>query len=905
MFDSGSALVSDFQTSHDQETVVDDFKRQADTRSHDEAVVSTQGSLNYAELHVQSNQLAHFLQTAGVHPDTIVGILMDRSLDMMIALWAILKAGGAYLPLDPIYPPDRLYFMIDDTKPVVILTQPHLLPLVRDMGYPTFIFDRDRLAQERSDEIACPAKGEHLAYIIYTSGSTGKPKGVMISHGALYAFTRAAAAKYDLTPGDRVLQFGTISFDIAVEEMFPTWHSGGKLVLRPDILPPFRDFHAYLERQGITVLNLPTPFWHEWVLSIEQELAPPPPPCLRLVIVGADKAVPERLASWHRIVGRRVRWLNTYGPTETTVSATAYEPATPELGPDATVVAIGRPLANCETYVLDENGQRVANGQVGILYIGGQSLARGYLNQPELTRERFIPNPFRAHEHAQDRLYNTGDLVRARPDGNLEFLGRQDDQVKIRGFRIELGEIESVLRQHSLVADAVVRPYDYAPHDTRLIAYVVPKRGKNLTTSALHQAALAALPRYMCPVSYTILLSLPYNANGKIDRQGLPAPELMHLGSQTSVSPADPLTLQLTKIWENILNLPQIGVEDNFFDVGGNSLTAVRLFGRIEHVFGRSLPLATLLEAPTIQALVHVLRDEGWTPPWQCLVPIQPNGVRTPFFCVHAVGGNVLSLRELAHKLGEDQPFYALQSQGLNGQDTVPKSVEEMAAYYLDEIRTIQPHGPYLLGGQSSGGFVAFEMAQQLLTRGETIGLLAMIDTCAPMLDQFKRALPIARRVAFHLLMLRRHRLIYMTEKLREASKASTLRMTALRMQLLYNLGYYRDHTLPAAWRYRAVQHAIAQAIMAYTPALYPGNVTLFRATETFEAYLEDYYQIHQPWASLVSGCLVCHNIEGGHNLEKGPAVDLLADKLKHALSPSQPLLAAKRQTNTVHIAWE
>ena len=875
--------------------VVHDLQRQAVMRPHEWAVTCKQDGLTYAQLNVRSNQLARFLMRAGVQPNTSVALMMDRSLDMMVAIWGVLKAGGAYLPLDPIYPSERLHYMYGEADPVVTLTQTSLAPQVAEIAASIICLDEmwEKIDLEDPQDVDCPSGPSDLAYILFTSGSTGKPKGVLIHHEALATFAHAAGQRYDIVSSDRVLQFGTLSFDIAVEEMFPTWHCGGTLILRPDVLPSFRDFHHYLVDEAITVLDLPTPYWHEWVLSMEEGEAPAPPEGLRLVIVGADTTAPERLASWHRIVQGRVRWINSYGPTETTVSATAYEPDKPEIGEDAKVVAIGRPLDHAEIYVLNDQLVPVGEGEVGGLYIGGKGVGRGYLNRPELTRERFVPNPFNHDSTA--RLYNTGDLVRHRPDGNLEFHGRQDDQVKIRGFRIELGEIESVLRQHPAVADAVVRPYEVAPHDSRLVAYVTSRPGQCLESETLRTLAQQVLPQYMCPVSYLVLEALPYNPNGKIDRQALPEPtsvELSHSAASLPLDrqPKDALEVQLAVIWANVLHVSQIGRDDNFFELGGNSLSAVRLFSRLERMYERSLPLATLVEAPTIRELAKVLRDDGWTPPWQCLVPLQLQGHRAPFFCVHAVGGNILSLRELALKLGTDQPFYALQSQGLDGREMTETSVESMAASYLDEIRTVQPRGPYFLGGQSSGGLIAYELAQRLRAAGETVACLFLIDTYPPASYDLKDQLAITQRLAFHATQLRRQGRGYGGERFRDHLTELWARASILCQQGLRGFGYYRHRPVPPPLRYRQVRKAIAEAVLAYHPLPLDGDLTLFRAQDTLDAYAEELLKEESHWASLVKGEFVCHSLEGGHNLERAPMVSELALLMKQSLDEASHL---------------
>jgi amino acid adenylation domain-containing protein len=449
------------------------FEAQAERTPDAIAVVFEQKSLTYRELSIESNQLAHYLRSLGVTSDTFVGLCLNRSLEMAIAFLGILKAGGAYLPLDPNYPADRLAFMMQDTQVNVLVTSQALQQRVPTSGLQVVALDQD-WEQIAKLSTTCPSRlatPDHLAYIIYTSGSTGVPKGVLIEHRGLVNHCTAIAQKFGLSTADRVMQFASISFDIAVEELFPAWISGATVVFRTDeILASMSDFVQFVAQQKITILDLPTAFWQEWVNQMET-LSKPLPACVRLVCVGGEKAARSTYDTWLKHVGASCRWINTYGPTETTVTATLYEPLiNPQ--PDQTLgeIPIGQPIANVQTYVLDRHAQPVPIGVPGELYIGGTGLARAYLNRPDVTAERFIANPFTSDATA--RLYRTGDLVRYLPDGNLEFLGRTDNQIKIRGFRVELGEIEATLLQHPAVREAAVVTTEDIPGYKSLVGYV-------------------------------------------------------------------------------------------------------------------------------------------------------------------------------------------------------------------------------------------------------------------------------------------------------------------------------------------------------------------------------------------------------------------------------------------------
>jgi amino acid adenylation domain-containing protein len=689
--------------------------------------------LTYEELSARANQLAHYLRKHGVGPETIVGICMERSLEMAVGLLGILKAGGAFLPLDPGYPKDRIEFMVRDAGVSVLLTQQSLREELPRQQTTLIGLDSDgrAVAAESAEAPAVTVSPHNPAYVIYTSGSTGRPRGVVISHRSLVNHNLAALKYYGIGPHDRILQFASLSFDIAVEEIFPAWIGGAAVVLRPEeLLQVGPHFLRWIDQNQISVLDLPTAFWHEWVHNLaggSESL----PPRLRLVIVGGEKAQAAPFAAWQKVAGGRVRWINTYGPTEATVIATLYEPKqVPEEAAPIVELPIGRPIDNTQAYVLDSALQPVPVGVAGDLYLGGVGLARGYLNQPALTAEKFIPNPYCAQPG--QRLYKTGDRARFRSDGDIEFLGRKDDQVKVHGFRIELGEIESELSRHPEVREVAVLAREDLAGDKRLVAYVVPASGETTTLAPSLQGYLQGrLPEYMIPRTIVPLDALPKTPNGKIDRRALPAPLVQRaLGRSATIAPRDPVELQLVLLWESVLGVAPIGVRDNFFELGGHSLLAVRLFTHIAKVFGRSLPLAALFRAPTVEQLAELLRHDQDATAWDTLIPIQPRGAQPPFFCVAAPTVNSLGFVFLARHLGSDQPVYGLQSQYGGKRQEIYSRAEyrAIAGEYIASMRKIQPVGPYYLGGTCEGAHIAFEMARQLSEAEQAIGLLVMLD---------------------------------------------------------------------------------------------------------------------------------------------------------------------------------
>ncbi|MEG3905890.1 amino acid adenylation domain-containing protein [Microcoleus sp. B4-C5] len=577
------------------------FEEQVERTPDAIAVVFEEKQLTYRELNVKANQLAHYLRSLGVRPEVLVGICVERSLEMIIGLLGILKAGGAYVPLDPNYPSERLAFMLEDSSVPVLLSQEKLLEKLPQHSACVVCLDSEwqKIAVHSKENPSIAVKPKNLAYVIYTSGSTGKPKGVLIQHESLVNYTTVASAEYEIDQYDRILQFSSISFDVSAEEIYTSLTSGATLVLRTDtMLDSIEGFLQKCKNWEITVMALPTAYWYELTAFLSQKTVVLPP-SLRLIIIGGEKALPERLKTWLGCVEQRVRLVNNYGPTEATVGATIYDLSVA----DTTLkeLPIGRPLGNVQTYILDGNRQPVPIGIPGELHIGGAGLARGYLNRPDLTDERFIPNPF--SNEPGERLYKTGDLARYLPDGNIEFIGRIDNQVKIRGFRIELGEIETAISQHPLVKEAVVIATENNTGNKQIVAYISLPTEVTPNISDLRHFLKQKLPDYMIPAAFVMLDNLPLTPTGKVDRRALPSPELRPDLELTFVSPRTPIEEILASIWACVLGIEQVGVHDNFFELGGHSLLATQVISRVCDTMSVELPLRSLFEAPTIAEL--------------------------------------------------------------------------------------------------------------------------------------------------------------------------------------------------------------------------------------------------------------------------------------------------------------
>jgi amino acid adenylation domain-containing protein len=557
--------------------------------------------LSYEALNSRANQLAHYLRALGVGPEVRVAVLMEPSIEMVTSLLAILKAGGAYVPLDPLYPKQRLSYMIANAQASLLLTREDLNEAIPDLRIVSLETAAQEIAQhDTSDPLPVTTPG-NLAYVIYTSGSTGQPKGVGVTHKSLINHQAVARDVYGLSANDRVLQFASLSFDVAAEEIFPTLLSGATLVLRNQQVKAalVSGLLQEVRERNITVLNLPASAWQELVVQVAANVGLPD--CLRLLVVGSEPVTRESFAAWRKKAGDRPRVLNAYGTTETTITATIYEPGGDEVH-SGSALPIGRPLPNTHAYILDRFLQPVPVGVSGELYIGGAGVARGYLNHPGLTAERFVPNAFGNEPGA--RLYRTGDVARYLPDGNIEFIGRADRQVKVRGYRVELGEIEAVLSEHPSVRRAVV---DVTGND-RLVAYVVTEPDRAIAKNELREFLRERLPEFMIPGSFvTTTNDLPLMPSGKVDRSALPAPEEARGETELPRSKTEEL---IAAAWREVLQVEKVGIHENFFDLGGHSLLMVRVHDRLREAFGEKLTMLDLFKYPTINDLAAFLTNE-------------------------------------------------------------------------------------------------------------------------------------------------------------------------------------------------------------------------------------------------------------------------------------------------------
>jgi len=678
------------------------------------ALVFQQQRMTYRELNKQAGRVARYLSGLRVSPDERVCLLVERSLDLAVGLLGILKAGGAYVPLDPNYPQDRLTNILEDAQPRVLLTQRALSERLQPRN--ADIVCLDGLPAGADTGFVPPQKQQQtdsLAYVLYTSGSTGKPKGVQIPHRALVNFLTAMAHEPGIGEKDKLLAVTSLSFDIAGLELFLPLVNGAEVTIAPsDVAADGFRLASLMETSGATIMQA-TPATWRLLLAAGWKGSK------GLKILCGGEAWSAGLAEALR--SRCGSLWNMYGPTETTIwsSVLPIEANQP--------VLIGPPIANTAFYVLDRFGQPVPFGVPGELHIGGDGLARGYQNRPDLTQEQFVADPFSV---PGARMFKTGDRVRQRPDGRIEFLGRLDHQVKIAGFRIEPGEIESVLRLHPDVQDAVVVARDDKSGEKRLAAYVTPNSNGPAETVGLRRLLQRKLPAYMVPPTIIPLDAFPLTPNGKIDRAALPLPnEILQDTHETYVGPRTELEELLAGFWCSILQVRRVGIQDNFFDLGGDSLSMLQLSLEIERATGQSFPLTLIHEAPTIAEMAGILGGGRQVTSFSPLVLLRPGAKRPPVFILHGVGGSVMDLIPISQSMCADHPVYGIQAKGFDGVETPHDRIEEMAEYYAMAIVEVQPHGPYLLAGYSFGGLTALEIAHRLLERGERIGLLAFLET--------------------------------------------------------------------------------------------------------------------------------------------------------------------------------
>jgi len=850
--------------------VLDRFIEQVLLRPHADAVVAGDLSLSYSELLALAQNLGSRLASAGVKPGQIIAIHLPRSCEAIVAILGTLFSGAAYLALDPAAPVARNTSLLKDAQPVLLITQTEHRPQsIPNLPHQVLL---DRLSSFPATEPLPSPTSDALAYMVYTSGSTGTPKGVIIDHRALASFVDGALQRYGIQSNDRILQFASLHFDASVEEIFLALCSGAALVLREEsMIQSLPHFLNVCQQQKITILDLPTAFWHELAFCVGNHQARLPP-SLRMVLIGGEAAQLERVKQWHLAVGNAVTLLNTYGPSETTVVATV---ATLEPGSvDSGDVPIGLPLPGVEVAVLDAAGQPTAVGQLGELYILGPTLAKGYRGQSQLTADRFVHlNQFSGNP----RAYRTGDQVFVRPDGQLVFTGRLDTEFKISGHRINLAEIESVLSAIPGIREVVVIGYSLPGGVKRLCAYLVAETPAP-SVQALRQHLAERLPAAVIPTGFNFTHALPKTASGKVDRAALhsQAPDWVthhHLDSPSS------LEALILSIWEAILGQQTLTVQDDFFELGGQSLQTIQVANRLSAKLAREISISTIFRYPTAAALAKALKSDTQGDseiPGDIDRRLPAAGVNTssasfsstlfsplfpitegkqPLFCIHPAAGISWCYLGLAKQLGFQQPLYGLQSPYLNTRmpslDDLPQDRwAQMIEQYLVMIRQVQPEGSYRLLGWSLGGMIAHAIATRLQQQDAAVDLLVLLDAY-PSHHMKNRDRP-SEQDAINLLFQAVGQTPEISNQKAQKNTLAQLRRSGLGSQI----DPLRLNTL-----LEITQYNVQMARQAPVPDTYHGNLLFFTANhERTEAALT-----HSAWQPFVAGLIENHNLNTTH----------------------------------------
>ena len=702
------------------------FEQEAEERGDAIAVEFDQENVSYKELNRRANVLAHQLRRQGVGPEAFVGVMLERSVEMIVSLMAVAKAGGVYVPLNLAEPSARLRFILKDSGIAIMITSKQIADRMPDTSQLIVVcvdtdeFRSATLETEFANNPVNTVGPENLAYLMYTSGSTGNPKGVCIAHRNILGLVKSANYA-ELNSEEIFLQFSPVSFDASTFEIWACLLNGARLVVFPPGTPSLNEMVEFISRTQVTTLFLTTGLFHQFIDADLGSIG-----TVRQLLTGGDVLSSTHLSKALETI-EHCQFVNCYGPTESTVMVCCYR-----VMPDysATSVPVGRPISNARVYII--NGmQPVSVGERGELYVSGAGLGRGYHNRPELTAEQFLPDPYGPWPGG--RLYRTGDAARYLNNGLIQFLGRVDDQLKISGYRIEPGEIESALLEHPDVTAALVMALEDTPGDKRLVAYLVANQEHIPNFDELRIHLRERVPEYMVPSVFVYIDEMPLTLHGKIDKAALPAPQqsISRVGGREYVAPRSGLQQQLVDIWEELFKFHPIGVTDNFFELGGHSLQMIMLIARVEERLGKRVTMAELFNDPTIDHLSELIGHGKENLLQSLLVPLQTEGTKLKLFGPHASAGHVWCYKELVQHLGEDQPFLGVQARQPESSLVYHTQIEEMASDYIEAIRSVQPHGPYMLAGWSMGGVIAFEMAQQFQAQGEEIAMLTLMDASA------------------------------------------------------------------------------------------------------------------------------------------------------------------------------
>ena len=841
------------------------------------AVKTRNVSLSYFELNQIANRVARTILSVRGEGQEPVALLLDHDAPIIAAILGTLKAGKICVPLDPSHPRDRLAYILQNCQAHLLVTDTKNFSTACNLPqHGDHLINFDEIDGNASGEnLGLSISPDTLAYILYTSGSTGQPKGVIHNHQNVIHNAMRYGNGCNIHEEDRVTLLASLATGLGTATAFSALLNGASLYPFNIRKEGIASLAEWLKKEEITVyIATPTVFRHFVATLTGEEKFPK----LRMIILTSeqirisDVELYKRHFSPHCILGVFL------GATETGSISQYIIHKNTEI--TSKIAPVGHAVQDTEILLLDETGQEVSQNQPGEIAVRSRYLSPGYWHNPELTRAAFILDP----AGGEKKTYRTGDLGRMRPDGCLEHLGRKDFRVKIRGFSIELEEIEAALRASPLVRETIVDVRKDESQDNRLIAYIVPMHGQTPTVSEIRNYLKEKLPEYMMPSAFIFLEALPLTPTGKLDRRALPKLDPSRPGlDKAFVAPQDPMELQLTKIWEKILGIQPIGVKDNFFDLSGNSLLAVDLITQIENVFGKPIPPAILVRSPTIAQLASILREGKWPAPWSSLVPVQTGGSKLPFFWIHGDHSTAL----LPHYLGPDQPLYGLEHQSQDGKPARYTQVETIAAHYLEEIRVVQPRGPYFLGGYSFGGIVAFEAAQQLTKRGEEVAFLFLLDSHFPQGDipsSLSESFRDEVRRHFHNIALLGYeeKLTYLLVRVRGKIEHALTGIRKFLKKAVCRVYFVMGHPLPPNLRRFYIFQIYNRASRNYTPEPYPGCAIYIKA----ETRPSD-HGFH--WGRLMRGGLEVHEVPGNHfDIREEPNAHFWAEKLKTCLAHAQ-----------------
>ncbi|MCC0175466.1 amino acid adenylation domain-containing protein [Waterburya agarophytonicola K14] len=852
------------------------------------AIVCQGKELTYQELNQKANQVAHYLKSLGITKGSLVGLYLERSVTMVVGLLGIIKTGAAYVPLDLGNPQPRQAFILEDAGVSVLLTQASLLDKIPSQIEHNICLDRDwnEIAQFSPDNCGCEVTASDLALIVYTSGSTGKPKGVMITHGNLSHYANSMHRSLNVTSEDVYLHRGQVALIASARQLLmPLTQGAGVVILtEPEKRDPFLMFDT-IKRYGVTIVDRVPSFWlgfsdifrqldQETKQSIQDNR-------VRLVATSGEQVALEVYDCWRETFGDRVKLVNLYGQTEGTGVVTVYH-VPQQLDRSFKSLPVGSPIGNMRVYLLDEYLKPVPIGVVAQIHISGAGVAKGYLNRPELTAEKFIANPFVEGE----RLYKTGDLGRylaalkdtASHNGSIQFLGRIDRQVNIQGLRIELGEIEAILSQNELIQEAAVVVRQNKLGET-LAVYLVPTQTPPPSVEILTNYLRQKLPTYMIPQEFIFVDKFPVTTSGKVDRIALSA------GSQTEIStsiiaPRDRLESELVQLLQDILGIDRISIRDNFIELGGNSLLAARLVTEIEAKYEQKIAVSTVFQAQNIENLATLIRQEESLATPECLVPIKQGNSTINLFAIHNLGYGLEFYLPLAKYLDSNIAIQGLSSFLSNELDKPhPRDIRGLAAYYTRNLQQVQPQGPYYLLGVSFGGVIAYEIAQLLVSQGEEVKFLGMVDSFFPNRNEVRKYLPIKERFKGHINKTSSQGINHVLNRLKWRIEYNLNTIQAK----LHEIDWIRDNFIDRTSRNFAIVENIrwtndhAKVNKDYAIEPYPGKISMFRAADDMDSKLD--------WQKLAQAGLAIYDVPGEHlSVLQEPHVRILAEKMQSVL---------------------